>query len=77
MASKIPVVSSIWGSFDQMNDKEDILIANNEDQWNENISQLIEDKKLRKIIAENGNRKMRLFHSYETQYSILKDIFET
>ena len=76
MASNIAVVSSIWGSFDKMKDKEDILIADSDQDWYDSLSKLILDKDFRIKIAKNGNTKQKEFHSYEKQFLDLKKIFE-
>jgi len=76
MASNIPVVSSIWGSFDKMKDQQDILITESEQDWYDSLSKLILDKDFRIKIAKNGNKKMKKFHSYEKQFLELKKIFE-
>lgn len=76
MASNIAVVSSIWGSFDKMKDKQDILIADSDQDWYDYLSKLILDKDFRIKIAKNGNKKMKKFHSYEKQFTQLKKIFE-
>lgn len=76
MASNIAVVSSIWGSFDKMKDKQDILIADSDQDWYDSLSKLILDKDFRIKIAKNGNTKQKKFHSYEKQFLDLKKIFE-
>jgi len=76
MASNIAVVSSIWGSFDKMKDKQDILIADSDQDWYDYLSKLILEKDFRIKIAKNGNKKGKKFHSYEKQFPQLKKIFE-
>lgn len=76
MASNIPVVSSVWGSFDQMVNNQDILIAQSDQDWYNSLSKLLLDKDFRIKIANNGNKKMKQFHSYKKQFQELKKIFE-
>ncbi len=68
VASKIPVVASPLGLSQNFEDNKDVLVANNEEEWERNILRLIEDKQLRINLADNAYKKLLQFHSLEATY---------
>lgn len=68
VAAKIPVVASPLGLSQNFENEKDVLVANNEAEWKENIRRLIADENLRKTLAENAYKKLLEFHSVEATY---------
>ena len=75
-ATGLPTVSSSVGLSPFYEDKEDLLIANNKDEWYDHLSNLIQNEKLRKHLGENIYQKFIKYHSLEKSYNNLKKILE-
>ena len=73
VASKIPVVASPLGLSQYFKDKKDVLVANNEMEWEEAIRILIINEKLRRELAESAYVELLQHHSVDSTYkSFLK-----
>ena len=75
-ATGLPTVATSVGLSPFYKDKEDLLIANNKDEWYEHLSNLIQNEKLRKHLGENIYQKFIKYHSLEKSYKNLKKILE-
>ena len=76
-ATGLPVVGTPIALSPFFNDNEDLLLANNKDEWYDHLSNLIQNEKLRKHIGENIYQKFIKYHSLEKSYKNLKKILET
>lgn len=68
VASRVPVIASPLGLSQNFEDNKDVLVANNEEEWEKNILRLIDDKQLRVNLANNAYQKLLQYHSVEATY---------
>lgn len=73
-ASGLPFVASPWGLSPYFTNKEDVLIANNLQEWEDYLLQLIESVELRKTIGSNARKTFMKYHSTEVSYPYLNKL---
>ena len=73
-AAALPIVASPFGLSPHLENENDVLIANNIDEWEKQILRLINDESLRKKIGMNARMKAEKFHSINSTYKIFLEI---
>ena len=73
-AAQVPVVSSPLGLSPHFENGKDVLVANDEHEWEQQILRLIQDSALRKQLADNAYQKLLQYHSVEATYHNLLNI---
>ncbi len=67
-AAALPIVASRFGLSSKFEDEEDVLLADNIEDWEKQIIRLINDESLRKKLGTNARMKTEKFHSVESTY---------
>ena len=75
-ATGLPIVGTPIALSPFFKGKEDLLLANNKDEWYDHLSNLIQNEKLRKNLGENIYQKFLDYHDVEKTYGNLKEILQ-
>lgn len=70
-AAKIPMVASPLGLTQFFENENEVLLANNIEDWESQIMRLLQNESLRKHLAENSNAKVKLHHDYHHSFEQL------
>ena len=73
-ATGLPTVATPSGLSPYFKENEEILIAHNEKEWYEHLTNLIRDESLRNKLGKNIYKKFTEYHSLEKSYKNLKRI---
>jgi glycosyltransferase involved in cell wall biosynthesis len=73
-ATGLPTVATPSGLSPYFKENEEILIAHNEKEWHEHLSNLIRDENLRIKLGRNIYNKFIEYHSLDSSYNNLKNI---
>jgi len=74
MAAGLPVVGSSHGLPPDVVDKENIMIACNDEEWESSLTTLYNNPDLRKKIGQNGRKMVEQSYSTESSYKLFKKI---
>lgn len=75
-AAKVPIVASPQGLTSRFIDDEDVLIANNENEWFLQLEKLITSESLRQKLASSAYEKLIKYHDVNNTYKNFLDILK-
>ena len=73
-AAALPIVASLFGLSPHLENEKDVLIANNIDEWGNQLIRLINDESLRRKIGVNARIKAEKYHSINSTYKKFLEI---
>ena len=76
-AAKIPTVASPLGLTEFFKNDSEVMLIQDDADWEKHISRLASDESLRKRLAENANHKLKQHHNYRMSFEKLMTAINT